>query len=87
MRENLDIVDREADEEERWGRYLRDMEERWGGQDEALDEVEVVGVKEGEKKGKKRKRDKKKKHKRSKKKGRRWEIEPLQEEEYTFSNN
>ena len=51
-----------------------------------MDEVEVVGVKEGEKKSKKRKRDKKKKHKKSKK-GRRWDIEPLQEEEYRFSNN
>jgi hypothetical protein len=31
VRENLQVVDREADEEERWGRYLRDMEEGWGG--------------------------------------------------------
>ena len=84
-------MDREVDEEERWGMYLRDLEEGWGGLDEeakaeVLDEVEVLGVKEGEKKQKKRKRDKKKKHKKSKKRCR-WAFEPLQEEEYTFSNN
>jgi hypothetical protein len=88
VREDLAVVDREADEEERWGRYLREMEDAWGGgEDEGDDEVEVVGVKEGEKKKKrKRKRDKKKRHKKSKK-GKRWGVEPLQEEEYTFSNN
>lgn len=77
VREDLALVDREADEEERWGRYLREMEDGWGGgEDEEGDEVEVVGVKEGEKKKKKRKRDKKKRHKKSKK-GKKRGIEPL----------
>ncbi len=89
MREDIEVVDREVDEEERWARYLIEMEDAWGGLDEeAADEVEVVGVKEVEKKREKKKhrKDKKKRHKKLKKRVR-WAGVPLQEEEYTFTNN